>query len=154
MHPDGELAIRPLRPTERDDLLALYRHLHRTDKPLPDEAAVQAVWLEMIGDPRTRVIGGYVQGSLVASCTLTVVPNLTRGCQPYGVIENVVTHTEYRNRGHGQAILSHALSQAWSAGCYKVMLMTGRKDEATMRFYRSGGFDPDEKQAFIAKPPA
>ena len=32
------------------------------------------------------------------------------------------------------------------------MLMTGRKDEATLRFYQSAGFDPKGKQAFVAKP--
>ena len=34
------------------------------------------------------------------------------------------------------------------------MLMTGRKDEATFRFYESAGFSRDGKQAFIAKAPA
>jgi hypothetical protein len=46
------------------------------------------------------------------------------------------------------------LDFAWSQGCYKVMLMTGRKDEATFRFYESAGFSRDGKQAFIAKAPA
>ncbi|MDM0009985.1 transposase [Variovorax sp. J22G73] len=36
---------------------------------------------------------------------------------------------------------------------YKVMLMTGRKDEATFRFYEAAGFNRDDKQAFIAKAP-
>lgn len=70
------------------------------------------------------------------------------------VIENVVTHSAHRSRGHGQALLRHALSFAWSQGCYKVMLMTGRKDEAIFRFYESAGFDRHDKQAFIARPEA
>jgi hypothetical protein len=32
------------------------------------------------------------------------------------------------------------------------MLQTGRKDEATFRFYKSVGFDRYEKQAFITRP--
>ncbi|MGE4339936.1 MAG: GNAT family N-acetyltransferase, partial [Pigmentiphaga sp.] len=78
-------------------------------------------------------------------------PNLTRGCKPYGLIENVVTHAAFRGRGHAKALLGHALKAAWIAGCYKVMLMTGRKDEATLKFYESAGFDRQEKQTFIAK---
>lgn len=31
------------------------------------------------------------------------------------------------------------------------MLLTGRKDEATFQFYVSAGFNPHDKQAFIAK---
>jgi hypothetical protein len=36
---------------------------------------------------------------------------------------------------------------------YKVMLLTGRKDEGTYRFYESAGFDRYSKQAFLAKLP-
>jgi hypothetical protein len=32
------------------------------------------------------------------------------------------------------------------------MLLTGRKDEGTYRFYESIGFDRHAKQAFLAKP--
>ena len=81
-----------------------------------------------------------------------MIPNLTRGGRPYGVIENVVTQAEHRACGFGKAVLAEALSAAWSQGCYKVMLMTGRKDEATFQFYESAGFDREAKQAFIAKP--
>ena len=87
------------------------------------------------------------------SCTLTVIPNLTRGCRSYGVIENVVTHASPTAiKGYGKAILAQALSHAWSVGCYKVMLLTGRKTQTTFKFYESVGFDRHGKQAFIAKP--
>lgn len=146
--------IRLLGSNDLGDLLALYAHLHRSDDPLPDQAVVESVWRELLGNPRYRYYGGHVGGTLVSSCTLTVIPNLTRGCRPYGVIENVVTHAGHRQRGHGKAILAQALADAWAAGCYKVMLLTGRKDSETFEFYRSAGFDPNDKQAFVAKPPA
>lgn len=149
--PDG-LKIRPLEAGDLGALLALYTHLHRSDDPLPGEEVVQAAWQELLANPRHSQFGGYVEDVLVSSCTLTVIPNLTRGCRPYGIIENVVTHAAHRNKGYGKAILAHTLSYAWSAGCYKVMLLTGKKDEATLRFYESAGFDPHEKQGFIAKP--
>ena len=68
-------------------------------------------------------------------------------------MENVVTHVAYRRRGYAKAVLLEALKDAWSANCYKVMLLTGRKDEATCRFYESVGFDRNGK-AFVAKPAA
>ena len=148
------MKIRLIHPNELNELLALYEHLHRSDEPLPESSVVQAVWQELMANPRYRYFGGYVGSNLVASCTITVIPNLTRGCKPYGVIENVVTHASHRNQGYGKALLAHALSHAWSAGCYKVMLLTGRKDEATLQFYGSAGFDRHAKQAFHAKPAA
>lgn len=151
----AEPASREIRSVGSGDLrqlLALYEHLHARDDPLPADAVVQAVWDEQLSHPGFHCFGGYEAGTLVSSCTLVIVPNLSRGCRPYGLIENVVTHSAYRNRGWGKALLAHALAFAWSARCYKVMLMTGRKDEQTLRFYEAAGFDRHGKQAFIARP--
>jgi GNAT superfamily N-acetyltransferase len=144
--------IRELRTHELTQLLTLYQHLHEHDEPLPPSPGVEAVWAEALANPRIRYFGGWNEDLLVASCTLTVIPNLTRACRPYGVIENVVTHSAHRGQGWGHALLQHALAHAWRERCYKVMLMTGRKDESTLRFYEKAGFDRNGKQAFVAKP--
>ncbi|MBX3628168.1 MAG: GNAT family N-acetyltransferase [Rhizobacter sp.] len=146
------MKIRLIQANELTELLALYAHLHRKDDALPPQSEVLEVWQELLASPRYKYYGGYVGNELVSSCALTVIPNLTRGCRPYGVIENVVTHASHRNQGYGKAILAHALAHAWSVGCHKVMLLTGRKDEATFKFYESAGFDRHAKQAFVAKP--
>lgn len=146
------MKIRELRPHELEALLALYVHLHERDDPLPPHDEVEAVWSEALANPGIKYFGGFAEGALVSSCTLTVIPNLTRACRPYGVIENVVTHAAHRGRGWGRAVLAHALGEAWRQRCYKVMLLTGRKDEATLRFYERAGFDRHGKQAFLAKP--
>jgi len=146
------MRIRHLEPGDLDELLALYEHLHDSDVPLPERAVVERVWRELAANPSYRYYGVFVGASLVSSCTLTIIPNLTRGCRPYGVIENVVTHVDHRRRGYAKAVLREALKDAWAATCYKVMLLTGRKDEATFGFYESVGFDRHGKQAFIARP--
>jgi GNAT superfamily N-acetyltransferase len=145
--------IRLIQPDELDALLALYQHLHPDDAPLPARPQIEATWQQILSSPGHRYFGCYQQDELVASCCLSLMANLTRGCRPYGLIENVVTHAAHRQRGHARAVLDHALQVAWAAGCYKVMLMTGNLDPATLRFYRNAGFDPDAKQAFIARPP-
>ena len=38
---------------------------------------------------------------------------------------------------------------AAEAGCYKLMLLTGAKDEATLNFYRRAGYNSADKTAFI-----
>ena len=93
-----------------------------------------------------------MDGKLVSTCTLTVIPNLTHGARPYGLIENVVTHPDYRKQGLGNQILDYALSAAWEQNCYKVMLMTGSKREETLRFYENAGFQSGVKTGFIAYP--
>jgi GNAT superfamily N-acetyltransferase len=37
-------------------------------------------------------------------------------------------------------VMQAAVDHAWSNGCYKVMLMTGRPDPAVLRFYEACGF--------------
>lgn len=144
--------IKPLALHHLPQLLELYQHLHRQDEPLPEDDIVQATWDQILAMPGHHPLGLFIDGQLVSSCILVIIPNLTRGCRPYGLIENVVTHADYRGRGLGKEILRYALEFAWEQSCYKVMLMTGRKDEAVFRFYEGAGFKRDAKQAFLAKP--
>ncbi|MBN3938406.1 MAG: GNAT family N-acetyltransferase [Nostoc sp.] len=58
---------------------------------------------------------------LIASCLLVIVPNLTRGDRPYGLIENVITHPDYRRQDVGKCLIHHTLQSAWSHNCYKAL---------------------------------
>ena len=146
------MEIQELKSSDLDKLLDLYSHMHAVDDPLPERNVVEEVWHKIQNNSHFKYFGAFVNQKLVSSCTLSVIPNLTRGCRPYGVIENVVTHGDYRRRGYASNILRHALSYAWGKGCYKVMLLTGRKTEEVYRLYESVGFDRYTKQAFLAKP--
>ncbi len=144
--------IRPIRTDELSNLLALYQHLHPADPELTVTAEVAELWQRIGADRNLHYLGAEVDGRLVASCTLAIIPNLTRGARPYGLIENVVTHPDFRRRGLGTALLRAALRLAWERNCYKVMLFTGRKDEATLRFYEQAGFEGSVKTGFVAQP--
>ena len=83
-----------------------------------------------------------------------MIPNLTRSGSPYALIENVVTHMGHRTQGHGRHILHDATTAAWTAGCYKVMLMTGSTNPATHAFYRAAGFETTKTAYQIRRIPA
>jgi GNAT superfamily N-acetyltransferase len=117
--------------TDLNGVLDLYRHLNPGD-PWPDPDRSKTAWAALLASTGTTVFVVDAGGQLQASCTLVIVPNLTRNARPYGLIENVVTHAEARRRGLGHLILKAALDTAWAADCYKVMPMTGRKDEGTL----------------------
>jgi len=120
-------------------LFALYQHLIPDEAPpAPDQA--RAIFTQLAAYPGSAVLLALVKDQPVATCTLIVVPNLTRGGAPYALIENVVTHASCRGQGHGTALLKSACSAAWAAGCYKVMLLTGSDDPATHAFYQGAGF--------------
>jgi GNAT superfamily N-acetyltransferase len=143
-----------VRSASREDLpevLALYRQLHPQEQV--DAATAERVWSTLIGSDFMTVIVVQIADCLVSSCTLAIVPNLTRGGRSYAVIENVITHAEYRRRGFGRRALTHAIELAWKADCYKVLLATGSKQESTLRFYEGVGFQRGGKTYFEVRRP-
>lgn len=142
--------IRRAGPDDLASLLALYRHLHPDEAPPPAEAA-SAAWTALLASPLMHPVVAEAEGALVAGCVLALIPNLTRGARPFGVIENVVTHPAHRRQGLGRAVLRHALDIAWAADSYKVMLATGSRREETLHFYETAGFARGGKTYFEAR---
>ncbi len=129
-------------------VLDLYLHLHEDCIPENDEH-LQRTWEAIITDRNHHIIVNEVEGLLVSSCVCVIIPNLTRGVRPYAFIENVVTHANYRKRGYATECLNHAREIALEANCYKMMLLSGAKDEPTLNFYRQAGYNSEDKTAFI-----
>jgi GNAT superfamily N-acetyltransferase len=137
------LTIRQAGRSDLPALLALYPHLDPDDRLPSLEQAEQR--FEQLGRySGSGIFIGSVHDVLASSCTLIVIPNLTRAGQPYGLIENVVTRATYRGRGFGKQILQAAVEAAWKADCYKVMLMTGSKKPSILAFYASAGFEQNK----------
>lgn len=133
--------------------MKLYACLHPEDPLIdPNAEAVTNLWDQILANANLRYYVGQEKENIVTTCTLTLIPNLTRGLRPYGLIENVVTDPLFRRRGFATALLQHALEDAWSAGCYKVMLETGSRNEETLSFYEKAGFRRGIKTGFIAYP--
>jgi len=145
--------VRRIREEELPQLLALYRLFHPEEVAAdPANAETLKLWQAILANPHLRYYGVETDGRLVSTCTLTLIPNLNHNLKPYGLIENVVTDPDYRRRGFATTVLQHALQEAWAAGCYKVMLLTGSKREETLRFYEQAGFQRGVKTGFIAYP--
>lgn len=147
-----EAIVRSAALEDLPEVLKLYRHLH-PDDPQLETAAAERVWSTLLMSDFMTVIVAQTADMLVSSCTLAIVPNLSRGGRSYGVIENVVTHADYRRLGLGRRVLAQALDVARQADCYKVLLATGSKQEATLRFYEGAGFERGGKTYFEVRRP-
>ena len=147
------LVIRPAEQTDIHSLLDLYRYLDAKDTRCPSNEAV-GVFERFLRYAGSAILIGLVGDKLVASCTVVVIPNLTRGGMPYALIENVVTHGDYRNQGFGKAVLTAAVDRAWAEGCYKAMLMTGSKKPSTLAFYEGAGFEQSKTGFQVRRMPA
>lgn len=86
---------------------------------------------------------------IVSSCVCAIIPNLTHNQQPYAIVENVITDREYRRRGLATQCLNYAKEIAKSKHCYKIMLLTGSKENSILSFYEGAGYNRKDKTAFI-----
>ena len=147
------LQIRRARPEDAEALQELYlRHL--TQHP-PEHPGTPDQWREQLARFAARpdyfLLVGEEAGRVVSSVTLVLIENLTHGMRPYALIENVVTHRDFRGKGHASALLAEAARLAEEAGCYKIMLLTGSKRESTLRFYEQNGFLRGEKTGLLKR---
>jgi GNAT superfamily N-acetyltransferase len=141
--------IRVIREHELPQLLQLYQHLHPQDAPLPPPVQLQSIWANICANPNLQYVVAEVDGRIVSSCALAIIANLTRGARPYALIENVITHPDFRCRGLGTALLKHTAQIARSNRCYKIMLLSGSKRAETLSFYERVGFLRNVKTGFV-----
>ncbi|MCQ2469717.1 MAG: GNAT family N-acetyltransferase [Ruminococcus sp.] len=140
--------IREVQENDLDGLLRLYMQLH--DNPFPEiEGKVSEIWQSILADNDHHIIVAEENGKIISSCVCVIIPNLTRGQRPYAFIENVVTDAEYRKKGYATACLNFAKGIAERENCYKMMLLTGSKEQSTLDFYERAGYNRNDKTAFI-----
>src|SRR3989442_106092 len=77
-------------------LMELYRFLHPEDPILPIDDRLKSHWQSILDNDALHYVVARSEGRLVCACALTLIPNLTRNARPYGLIENVITHPDYR----------------------------------------------------------
>jgi len=144
----SNMVIREVEKKDLEGLLKLYTHLN--NNPMPEiDSRIMEIWNTILEDKSHHIIVGCISDEIVSSCVLVIIPNLTRGQRPYALIENVVTSENHRGKGYATQILNYAKNIAIQNNCYKIMLLTGSKEESTLNFYRKAGYNSEDKTGFI-----
>lgn len=147
------MIIRKAKGTDAEDLKVLYFN-YLTHFP-PKEEQDMALWEKLLDkfeqDDRMHLLVAEEDGKVVSSVQMAIIESLTHNVRPFAVIENVVTHADYRNRGYASALLERASEIAREHRCYKVSLETGSNKESTLNFYRKNGFSIDEKHSCLKR---
>lgn len=140
--------VREIKENELNDVLKLYLYLH--DDSIPEMSKhLKETWKMIVNDPNHHIIVNEIDGKIVSSCVCVIIPNLTRNVRPYAFVENVVTHADYRGKGYATECLNYSKKIAKESNCYKMMLLTGSKEDSTLRFYRNAGYNSEDKTAFV-----
>ena len=145
------VSVRFARHDDLNGLLQLYKHLHPDDPELTADHRLIGLWNDILDDRWMKVTVVEQDGEPVSSCVISIAKNLTRNARPYGLIENVVTHAEHRQKGYARMALHKAVEFAKDHNCYKVMLMTGSKSDGVQAFYEKCGFEKGIKTGFIMR---
>lgn len=140
--------IREVTEKDFEGLMSLYTQLH--DNPIPEKNdEITKLWHKILEDRNHHIIVVEEDGKIVSSCVCVIVPNLTHFQQPYALVENVITDQNYRKKGLATLCLNYAKEIALKEKCYKMMLLTGSKEESTLKFYEQAGYNRKDKTAFI-----
>lgn len=140
--------IREINKNDLKGLMELYMQLH--NNPMPERLDnLSMLWNKICNDKDHHIIVAEEEGKIVSSCVCVIIPNLTHNQQSYALIENVITDVHYRKRGLATQCLNYAKEIAIEENCYKLMLLTGSKNESTLSFYEQAGYNRNDKTAFI-----
>ncbi len=147
------MVIREAKSTDANELKILYFE-YLTHFP-PKEEQDMILWQNLLEkfekDENMHLLVAEEDGKVVSSVQMAIIESLTHNVRPFAVIENVVTHADYRNRGFASALLEKASEIAKEHRCYKVFLETGSNKESTLNFYRNNGFAIDEKHSCLKR---
>lgn len=142
------MEIREANENDICGLLELYTQLHDNPRPEMNEK-LELLWKSMLKEKGYHIVVGILEEQIISSCVIAIIPNLTHGQRPYGLIENVITDEKHRQKGYATAILDYAKEIARKENCYKIMLLTGSKKNSTLKFYEKAGYNRNDKTAFI-----
>jgi len=147
------MIIRKAKAKDAQDLKVLYFE-YLTHFP-PKEEQDMKQWAELLTkfeqDENMYLLVAEVDGKVVSTVQMAIVESLTHNVRGFAVIENVVTHGDYRNQGYASALLQRASEIAKERRCYKLFLETGSNKESTLNFYRKNGFELDTKHSCLKR---
>lgn len=147
------MIIRKAKDIDAYDLKILYFD-YLTKFP-PKEEQDMNLWKSILDkfekDENMHLLVVEEDGKVVSSVQMAIIESLTHNVRPFAVVENVVTHIDYRNKGYASALLQKASEIAKKHRCYKLFLETGSNKESTLNFYRNNGFAVDEKYSCLKR---
>lgn len=101
-----------------------------------------AAFKEIDEDKNNEVWVGELEGVVIATMHLTVIPGLSRGGMRRTIVEEVRVHSDHRSQGVGEQLMNFAIERAKTQGCKLIQLTTDNRRAAAQRFYVRLGFEP------------
>lgn len=140
----ARMNIAPLISERARELFELYDTYDRPRDQYPAQSNVRDI-IENLRRQGGEIFVGKQDGILVGTYSIYICQNLCRNGRPFGVIEHVICHPDYRRQGIGRALMRHAIAYANENNCYKLVLTTGETRPENHAFYEACGFKGDKR---------
>lgn len=134
-----------IRPATRADVPTIVRLL--ADDPLGasretpnDLAPYDEAFDRILAEPQHRLVVAELDGAVVGTLHLTILPGLSRRGASRGLVEAVRVDSSVRSGGLGTQLLTWAVDAARESGCTLVQLTTEASRTDAHRFYERLGF--------------
>ena len=136
-----------IRQAERDDVAAIVSLLaqdkvaggrEKNTQPLPQ--AYYDAFEEITRSAENTLVVAEIEGAIVGTLQLTLIPNLTMQGGKRALVEAVFINEKYRGLGIGRKLMQWAVDTARESGCCMVQLTTNKQRVAAHQFYESLGF--------------
>ncbi|HTE87170.1 MAG TPA: GNAT family N-acetyltransferase [Dehalococcoidia bacterium] len=130
-------------------LVLLYQLTQTSSHPEPKPRDLNdrhlEVFREFLGSPFFHLLVLEVDGTILGTLHLYLVPNIAHGGQPWAIVEHVVVDDTQRSKGYGEVMMAESVKMAKEAGAFKVSLGSSVLRVDSHRFYERIGFDAHQK---------
>ena len=136
VRPAGRADVRAIVAMLADDALGATRE--RFEDPLPQSYYVAFEAID--ADPNHELVVAEMDGLVVGTLQLSVLPYLTYQGRSRAQVEAVRINSNRRGAGIGALLMDWAIDRARRRGCHLIQLTTDKARPEALRFYEQRGF--------------
>ena len=113
---------------------------HREKPGIPVLAGYLSAFEAIDKDTSQTLIVGEMDGAVIATAQLTIIPTMTQQGTPRALIESVRVSSQARSGGIGEKLIDHMHMLAKARGATALQLTTSNARVDAQRFYKRIGF--------------
>ncbi|MHB8125538.1 MAG: GNAT family N-acetyltransferase [Desulfitobacteriaceae bacterium] len=139
---EDKIIIREAVLEDRETIFNLYQELEDAYEIKPDQNNLEQaeLWNKVRQDNRQVFLVAEIDGLVIGTLTLIIIPNLGHHGQPWATIDNVVVAVDFQDHGIGTELMAVAGKIAAEQKCYKLVLSSNLVRKEAHGFYEHLGW--------------
>jgi N-acetylglutamate synthase-like GNAT family acetyltransferase len=137
--------IREAKRTDKAQILKLYKMLVPNNKKMN----VLEEQIDKIRRDHYNFLLVYEEeGEIIGTLTLNICLQALHGIRPFGVVENIIVHENFRSRNVGQKLLQYVEDYCKTIDCHRIMLLSNSTRQRAHQFFEREGYSGSVSKGF------